>query len=460
MVSKPLGVAIIACWLALPAAAQRGPATGPLRVLKSNPRYFTDGSGKAIYLAGTHIWHNFQDNGHRLPASEDPPPKFDYDAYLKFLVAHDHNFFRLWRWETPKWTDMQPRGMIHYAEPHPWVRSGPGKASDDKPKFDLTQFNPAYFDRMRARVTAARDRGIYVSIMLFEGWENLRTDAWTWHPFNIDNNVNGIDGDRLGYYTVQRTAMGRRVLELQEAYLRKVVDSVNDLDNVLYEVCNESGPHSIDWQYHVIDYVKKYEASKPKQHPVGMTVLLPGTNATLWASPADWVSPNPGGPEESFRDNPTSKYMGKVIVNDTDHLWGHTGGDAVWVWKSFTRGHNVLFMEEMLASPTWQDSAREAMGQTLMFARQINLAEMVPEDNLTPTGFCLAKRGSEYLVFQPGSRGEFTLNLSDAPGRFSVEWFNVTTGRTMAAEAVEGGATRVFTTPFGGPAALYLKALP
>jgi uncharacterized protein (DUF39 family) len=27
---------------------------GPLHVLKSNPAYFTDGSGKAIYLAGTH----------------------------------------------------------------------------------------------------------------------------------------------------------------------------------------------------------------------------------------------------------------------------------------------------------------------------------------------------------------------------------------------------------------------
>lgn len=42
------------------------PAKGPLRILSSNPRYFTDGSGKAIYLAGSHNWHNFQDNGHRF----------------------------------------------------------------------------------------------------------------------------------------------------------------------------------------------------------------------------------------------------------------------------------------------------------------------------------------------------------------------------------------------------------
>ena len=67
-----------------------------------------------------------------------------------------------------------------------------------------------------------------------------------------------------------------------------------------------------------------------------------------------------------------------MIVNDTDHLWGHTGGDSVWVWRSFLRGLNVLFMEELLPSPTWQDSARAAMGQARRFSRKIDLARMVP----------------------------------------------------------------------------------
>jgi hypothetical protein len=71
-------------------------ATGPLRLLQANPRYFTDGSGKAIYLAGSHNWHNFQDNGHRLPEGKDPPQTFDFDAYLDFLQAHHHNFLKLW----------------------------------------------------------------------------------------------------------------------------------------------------------------------------------------------------------------------------------------------------------------------------------------------------------------------------------------------------------------------------
>jgi hypothetical protein len=450
-------------WVAFATSAIAAPASGPLRPLKNNPRYFTDGSGRAIYLAGSHNWHNFQDNGHRFPESQDPPPKFDYTAYLDFLVAHHHNFFRLWRWEAPKWADAQPKGMIKFSEPHPWMRTGPGAASDGKPKFDLLKFNPDYFDRMRARIIAARERGIYVSVMLFEGWELQFTDAWTYHPFNRANNINGVDADADGdgkgveFDALEISPMGKRVLALQEAYLRHVVDTVNDLDNVLYEVCNEAAGASTPWQYHVIEYLHEYQGSKPKQHPVGMTFeYANGANALLYNSPADWVSPNPGDPEERFRDNPWPARAGKVIVNDTDHLWGHTGGDNVWVWKSFTRGLNVLFMEELLPSPTWQDSARAAMGQTRMFADRMNLAEMTPSREISNTGYCLANHGKEYLVFQ-SDKGEFTVNLSDAAGQFSVEWFNITNGATEPAKQVAGGAVRTFTTPFGGPAALYLK---
>jgi hypothetical protein len=38
----------------------------------------------------------------------DPPPQFDYDAYLAFLQQHNHNFVRLWTWELMKWTEGGP----------------------------------------------------------------------------------------------------------------------------------------------------------------------------------------------------------------------------------------------------------------------------------------------------------------------------------------------------------------
>jgi hypothetical protein len=83
-------------------AAESKPAQGPLRIHPDNLRYFTDGtklpdgSLKAVYLTGSHHWHNLQDAG-RIGG---PVTKvFDYDGYLEFLEKHNHNFIRLWAWE-------------------------------------------------------------------------------------------------------------------------------------------------------------------------------------------------------------------------------------------------------------------------------------------------------------------------------------------------------------------------
>src|SRR5439155_14310337 len=67
-----------------PARASK-PIKAPLMALSTNPHYFTDGSGKAIYLTGSHTWNNFQDwgtNGSIRP--------LDFTAYVKMLVDHNH----------------------------------------------------------------------------------------------------------------------------------------------------------------------------------------------------------------------------------------------------------------------------------------------------------------------------------------------------------------------------------
>lgn len=141
---------------------------GPLRVSLANPRYFANDCGRSIYMTGTHTWNNFPDMDNTDPYDSEP---FNYDAYLDFLDLNNHNFIRLWAWEGfyPDNADRYPRRV--WSGPHPWQRTGPGTDMKGKPKFDLTQWNSDYFSRLVSRVQLAQDRGIYVSIMLFEGWE-------------------------------------------------------------------------------------------------------------------------------------------------------------------------------------------------------------------------------------------------------------------------------------------------
>jgi hypothetical protein len=433
-------------------------ASGPLRVHSTNPRYFTDGSGKAVYLTGAHTWANFKDRD-----TLDPPSPFDFTGYLDFLLSYNHNFMRLWTWELTQ--SSYGGGTMHYVSPFPWPRTGPGTARDGKLKFDLNKFNESYFNRLRSRVIAARDRGMYVAIMLFEG-HGLHTSDAPWcsdgHPFNLDNNINGINGDTNGdgrILEIQTVPLPAGVDEIQKAYVRKVIDTVNDLDNVLYEIANEGHSGSVPWQQALSDYVHSYETGKPKQHPVIFSAAWTEQLAMRMEvySPG-WDGAVNNGAFVPYRDNPPANNGPIPIINDTDHLWG-MGGDRAWVWKSFTRGLYTVYMDYPFGSaPVNAEDVRRNMGYTRTYATKTNFASMTPRGDLTSTGYGLANPRTEYIIYQPGS-GAFSVNL--ASGTYGVEWFSPGTGASFSGVSFSArSGWRSFTPPFSGDAVLYLRHAP
>jgi len=432
-------------WSASPAA--------PLRVHPENPRYFADASGKAVYLTGSHTWNSLQD------ASGDwyLPNLISargFDAYLEFLESHHHNFIRMWTVEH-SWD----AGSGARYEPLPWPRTGPGTALDGRPRFDLSRFDPAYLDRLRIRVASAGRRGIYVSAMLFGGmWSTEHPNTWKGHPFNAANNINGIDGDpdREGVGNRIYTLRLPNVLAVQKATAGKIVEALNDQDNVIYEVANEVREYSTEWQYEIIRHVRAIEAQMPKRHPIGMTGYNSIPHDDLLKSPADWISPSSSG--GNYREDPPPATGGKVILIDTDHLWGE-GGNPRWVWKSFTRGLNPIWMERIrLSAGDLEDAARirKAMGETRRLAERVNLARILPRGDLASTRFCLAEPGSEYIVYLPEG-GEVTVDLSGAEGPLRVKWIDPVEGTVRGGAEVAGGGKRTFRAPLAGDAVLHLS---
>jgi hypothetical protein len=481
---------------------------GPLIVSAVNPRYFTvvsaDGTNQEIvYLTGSHINNNFHDGIGSGEECAETPEQFDFPAYLKFLKDHDHNFIRLWRWEQFK--GYLPEADVHFCmTPQPWPRIGPGTAKDGKPKFDLSTFDRTYFERLRERVIAAGHEGIYISVMLFEGFSLHLTatpDNIEGHPFHAANNVNGIGITSIIDYQV--LPLDPRVQAIQEAYIRKVIDTVHDLPNVLYEVANESsgenaesvqipdGPtiatpigDSTQWQYWVIDFVKQYEQQMGyDKHPIGMTFQYPvaeqsKANDPLWESPADWISPGlddgPAPLNSRWLLDPPTNDGTKVVISDTDH-YSPFSSDALWAWKSFLRGHNPILYDLGIVggvnppkpssgTPSYNalEPARYAMADTLRYAQRIHLARMEPRGDLSSTGYVLAAPGQEYLVLEPSEKGaSFTVTL--AAGIYAVEWHSVNNRETVQADTlvVENATSTSFSAPFeaSGPTVLYLKKI-
>lgn len=429
---------------------------GPLVVHPENPRYFQNtATGEVVFLTGSHTWASLVDMS---PA--DAPEAFDFEAYVDWMAEFNHNFMRLWTWELLAWdTTANRHDKLHVVGPMPYARTGPGLARDGKPKFDLTQFNPEYFERLKTRIALSRQRGIYPAVMLFEGWGlQFASGAWEAHPFHPDNNVNSIGADVNGVDVHELKSP--KILAIQEAYVRHVIDTVNGFDNVLYEISNENHPASTDWQYHMIRLIKEYEKTKPLQHPVGMTFQYKGgQNQTLFDSPADWISPNADG---GYRDNPRAASGAKVIVTDTDHLWG-IGGNSTWVWKSFLRGLNPIFMDPYdgavlgrSENPQW-DAIRTSMGYAATFAKRLDLAHTVPVTDVASTKYCLVNPGKQYLVFKPTAvLKSFKVTLP--AGDYAYEWFNPAQGQSVpGGKVAASGGKQKFTVPFKGDAVLYIE---
>jgi len=462
---------------------------GPLKVDTRNPRYFSDSHDRIVYLTGSHTWDNLVDR--------KANPEFNFEGYLDFLRSYNHNFIRLWSRES---ASHSPTDIYRAAYPLPYLRSGPGVALDGYPRFDVSRFDPAYFARLRARVKQAHDRGIYVMVMLFQGFSvhlkgGNRANPWPGHPFNASNNINGVDGDSNanGEGEEIHTLRDPRITALQEAYVRKVIDTVNDLD-VLYEISNESPKASLEWQYHWINFIHDYEKTKPRQNPVLQSFMWDGEsdngrddNEALLSGPADAISPGPGMHREYNWDPPPADGR-KVVISDTDHLWG-VGGDVDWVWKSMLRGLNPVFMDPLTDS-AW-DPVRKALGQTLLVSNAIDLATMSPRSDLASSGYCLVNPGREYLVYLPSDshwleprlvewmksspfiwrfawmpkylrqivRLSVSVDLSQAEGVLESSWFNPATGSFVPGDRVNGGIRADFTAPFAGPAVLYLRSV-
>jgi hypothetical protein len=469
-------------------SAMQMPISGPLKASK-NPNYFQDTNGKTLILCGSHSWNTLQDWG-----SNGSIQKLDFDAFVRFLNKHNHNFTLIWSTELPKFhgfptTDTSPPDIT--VTPFPWLRTGPGVATDGGLKFDLTKFNQEYFDRLRGRVQALGNAGIYAGVYVFSGEWLLRfRSATDGYPFSGNNNVNGVDDGYKGgsvESAVAATTMNttNAITEFQDTYVKKLINTLNDLPNVLWIVSQEASENSTWWNDHLISFVRAYEKGMPYQHPIGLGGLDNSlTDRDIYNNDADWVAP--WGRISPSRSCGTGKPACKVNINDSDHSYWEIWKDTPqknrnYVWQNFANGNQVAFMDPYVVSYTRQgrnmvdapingighapdarwDNFRDNLGYILKYSQKMNLTKILPQQVLSSTGYCIAQTpatGAEYLVYASNG-GPFTVDLSAMSNKrkLAVEWFNPSTGTTMSQSPIAAGSSsQSFSPPFEGDAVLYL----
>ena len=236
---KSLLAALLAC---IPAVAQ------PLRLDSANPHYFSfHGHPTVLITSGEHY-------GAVLNLD------FNYRLYLDTLHADELNLTRVFSGsyrEVPGDFSIASNTLA----PSPGRFLAPWRQRDGK--FDLEQWDPAYFERLKDFVAQADARGVIVELVLFCPLYN--DSMWKVSPMNAANNVNGIGG-------VPKTDVlalkDPRLTMVQDAMVRRIVTELNGFDNVYYEICNEPyfGGVTLEWQHHIAETIAQTESGLSKKH--------------------------------------------------------------------------------------------------------------------------------------------------------------------------------------------------
>jgi hypothetical protein len=202
---------------------------------------------------------------------------FDYVVYLDEVAASGLNVTR-----TFTGAYVEPSGAFGIKKntlapaPEkficPWARSKDPGSFFGGNKFDLSDWDEAYFSRLKDFIAEAGKRNIVVELDLFSNYYD--TLQWKLSPLNILNNINRIGDfkDHKEVLSLKHTGL----LDVQENMVRKIIHELKDFDNLYYEICNE--PYFGDtialreWEDHMTAVVVEAEKDFTNKHLISNNV--------------------------------------------------------------------------------------------------------------------------------------------------------------------------------------------
>jgi uncharacterized protein DUF5060/uncharacterized protein DUF4038/collagenase-like protein with putative collagen-binding domain len=130
-------------------------------------------------------------------------------------------------------------------------------------------------------------------------------------------------------------------------------------------------------------------------------------------------------------------------------------------WGSAMGGAFYLYAECFEPTLTWGDGGAFPFVEVMNdFLASLRYWKLSPKNDIVDAGsLCLAAPGEEYVVYRQRG-GSITLDLSHAPGMFTLEWINPRTGARQDPTPLAGGARLMLPTPDANDWVLHVTRAP
>ncbi len=436
--------------------------TQPIRLHPDNTHYFEwRGKPTVLITSGEHY-------GAVLNRA------FDYGKYLQTLQAHRLNLTRIFTgvycelagaFSIEANTLAPAKGRLI----SPWARSEKAGYANGGNKFDLTRWDPAYFERLRDFTAQAGKCGVVVEVVMFCTFYD--DSMWKLSPLNASNNINGVgDVPKNEVFTLK----DEKLTAVQDAMVRKIVQELNGFDNVYFEICNEPyerGGQTIPWQDRVAQVIVDTEKPLPCKHIIAQNLrwrpyLKPGR-------PARRMEPNRHVSVLNFHDGTVRrKVIGQhydlnraIAYDETSRgdndkyrteAWDFIiGGGAVYdnLDLSFAVGHE---------DGTFKRNAPAGGGPALLkqlsilmdFMNGLDFVKMKPDNSIVRlrgdergSVTALAEKDGAYAIYINGA-DQIDLTVKLGRGTYLAQWIDTKTGHVTGLEAFDhSGGDRTLRCP-------------
>lgn len=386
---------------------------------------------------------------------------FDYDIYLKELGSKSMNQTRVFSGafrEVPGSFGISDNTLAPAPNRYlsPWARSAtPGFAHGGN-KFDLTKYDPEYFARLKDFLAKAGAQGVVVEYVFFVNW--YLDDMWNVSPMKASNNINGIGGIARG---LVNTLENGNLMAVQEAFVRKVVQELKDVDNVYYEICNEPGAADA-WQKRIAEVIHDEEKNFAFRHLIAQN--LHEDKMTINSPHLSILNYHYAGPDLA-RAN-----YGKNLVMSLDETGFDGSADFPYryqAWEFLLAGGGIYSNLDYSFTTAKEDGTatqsapggggvnlRKQLQALRRFLESMDFVRMTPNKTLVAGGLpstvsheCLAEPGMQYaFYFRGGTRISPELKLP--AGDYVAEWMNTKTGEGHGKESFKHGTgNKTLTSP-------------
>ena len=442
-----------------------------IRPYTENPRYWQY-RGKPVMLLGG----SDDDNLFQWPAP-------DLERHLDALKVVGGNYLR------NTMSDRRDKGFELY--PFKQLDSG---------KYDLDQWNEAYWQRFEHFLAQTARRDIFVQIEVWDRFDYSQ-DNWLGHPYNPKNNINytgqestlaatypapAYRNKQPFFFTTPQQRNIRAVLKYQERFVAKMLSYSLGHGHVLYCMNNETSAQP-QWGQHWIGFIKAKAAEK------GRTVYatdmfddaFEGQRAAHTARIfndvehymfADISQVNSRNFDQTHWDrlqwllgqvNAHARPSNHTKIYGSGYYGFGTGGPEDGVerfWRNILAGSASARFHRPDGGNGLNDFAKASIKAARMLEGLIKFWDVTPRMDLllereSNEAYLAAKPGQCYALYFTNG-GSVGLDLSGTAGSFDVTWISVSMGvstRTSAAgrhrltkKTIQGGRTVTLSAPYKG----------